>query len=288
MSQPAYRRYTLALADKPGVPALDYVSPAAVAVLRELPAAGWQESEDGGTIVFWLRTGVERESVVADGLAGLARLGRLASAPEARDWETAWQAFHQPVAVGDVYVRPPWHPSRPGCLDVVIDAGMAFGMGSHATTRACLQALCALPRGSLLDIGTGTGVLALAALRLGFAPVYAIDSDDVALTAAERNAAANGLAPILMPGDIRDPLLVLPQTNVVVANLALDPLLVLAERYEPNASAAGERPWRPTHLLLAGLLESQVEQTVAAYVLFTLRERVVVDDWALVHLAISS
>lgn len=283
MSDAAYLRYTLHTRPAAGwrTPgAIDY--PPAVAALLDLPVPGWQEA--GDTLVFWLHVGSERNAYVATCLAALRRFGALDVVVEENDWQQAWRRFHEPVAVGELYIRPPWVPSRPGCLDVVIDVGMAFGTGTHASTRSCLQALCTLPRGSLLDLGTGSGVLALAALRLGHEPVYAVDCDEVAIAAAESNAVLNGLAPTYLLGDITDPRFALPQTNAVVANIALGPILALAQRYSCAETADAHRPWRPQHLVLAGLLAEQVDDVVLALPGYTLRERFALDEWALLHL----
>ena len=183
------------------------------------------------------------------------------------------------------------------------DVGYAGMKDRHATTRQCLEALAELPRGSLLDVGTGSGVLALAALRLGHGPVYALDVDEQAVVEAEHNAERNGLEPTFIVGDVCDPALPLPDTNAVVANLDLGGILGLGERTAAEAAAvteagavaevgaaaeAGEgwavRPWRPQHVLLAGLLHDQADEAVAAFPAFREHERRLLDEWTLVHL----
>jgi ribosomal protein L11 methyltransferase len=109
------------------------------------------------------------------------------------DWETRWQRFHRPVTVGRLWVGPPWERPPHGLLAVVIDPGRAFGTGSHATTRLCLEAMQDFSGGSFVDVGCGSGVLAIAAVRLGFRPVTAVDSDPLAVESTRRNAAANGV-----------------------------------------------------------------------------------------------
>ena len=314
MADTAFTRYELRRSGAGGE--LDYL--AAIDTLRELRVPGWQEDEDGRELVFWVPEGASEpegaspessseperasEPVVA-ALAHLATLGTLTSTPEEADWEVRWRRFHQPVTVGELYIRPPWRPSRPGTLDLVIDVGMVFGTGGHATTRQCLEALAELPRGSLLDVGTGSGVLALAALRLGHGPVYALDVDERAVVEAEHNAERNGLEPTFIVGDVCDPALPLPDTNAVVANLDLGGILGLGERTAAEAAAvteagavaevgaaaeAGEgwavRPWRPQHVLLAGLLHDQADEAVAAFPAFREAERRHLDEWTLVHL----
>ena len=109
------------------------------------------------------------------------------------DWAERWKRFHAPVLIaGSLYVRPPWEEPavRPGVTEVVIDPGRAFGTGAHATTRLSLELMLDLdPAGSFADLGCGSGVLAIAASKLGFDPVIAFDSDRLAVEATVQNAA---------------------------------------------------------------------------------------------------
>ena len=111
------------------------------------------------------------------------------------DWEERWKRFHVPILVGGrLYVRPPWEQPavRPGVAEIVIDPGRAFGTGSHPTTRLCLELMLELePKGSFADLGCGSGVLAIAAAKLGFEPVAAFDSDAAAIEATLANARDN-------------------------------------------------------------------------------------------------
>jgi ribosomal protein L11 methyltransferase len=135
-------------------------------------------------------------------------------------WEDRWRAFHRPVRVGPLWVGPPWEAPDPDALAVVVDPGRAFGTGGHATTRLCLQLMLELPRGSLLDVGCGSGVLSIAARRLGFEPVAAVDLDPQAVEATIRNAEANDVAVDVRVADaLSDPL---PSADVAVVNVALD------------------------------------------------------------------
>ena len=147
--------------------------------------------------------------------------------------------------IGRLYVRPPWYPARDDLLDIAVEAGLAFGTGGHASTRQCLELIQTISPGSLLDLGSGSGVVSFAALRLGFAPVTGIDIDPVAVHAAAGNAAMNDLAPTFLVGDATDPAYPLPAAEVVVANIALRPILRLAERWRPGGPAAAARPARP-------------------------------------------
>jgi ribosomal protein L11 methyltransferase len=112
----------------------------------------------------------------------------------AEGWEDGWRAFHHGVRVGRLWVGPPWEEPPGDVLPVVIDPGRAFGTGAHATTRLCLELLQEVEPTSLLDVGCGSGVLSVAAAKLGFAPVTAVDLDEVALETTRANAAANGVA----------------------------------------------------------------------------------------------
>jgi ribosomal protein L11 methyltransferase len=237
----------------------------AVAALLDLGPGGWQEEavESGRMqrLTFWLPADPPGPDSAA-ALKRLRELGEMRCEAEVGDWAEAWKRFHTPVAIAGLTVRAPWHEATAGSLDVVIDVGMAFGTGSHATTRGCLAALAGLERGSLLDLGTGSGVLALAALRLGFAPVWACDNDPEAVGAARANARRNDLRPRLFLADCTDPAVELPDTDVVVANLLLEPILVLGERYSALVAGGGARP---STIVLSGLLADQAAAAQAAF-----------------------
>jgi ribosomal protein L11 methyltransferase len=109
-------------------------------------------------------------------------------------WEDAWRGFHHGVQIGRLWVGPPWEEPPADAFAVVIDPGRAFGTGAHATTRLCLELLQNVEPTSLLDVGCGSGVLSVAAAKLGFASVTAVDIDAVALEVTRANAAANGVA----------------------------------------------------------------------------------------------
>jgi ribosomal protein L11 methyltransferase len=260
---------------------LDYAHPEAVALVASLEPTGWQEEDDGDTLVFWLQ-GEAEDAEAADVLGRLAELGTLEAAPEREGWEDAWRRFHRPQVVGRLYVRPPWYPPREDLLDVVIDAGQAFGTGGHATTRQCLEEIQGMSPESFLDLGCGSGVVSLAALRLGFGPVWGMDVDPAAVRAAEENAARNGLEPTFSAGDVTDPACDLPAAATVVANIALGPILRLAPRLATGAGARHVQA--PDHLLLAGLLEEQASEAAAAFPAYREVRRRGDGEWALVHL----
>ena len=112
----------------------------------------------------------------------------------AEGWEDSWRSFHQGARVGRLWVGPPWQEPPADALPVVIDPGRAFGTGAHPTTRLCLELLQEAEPTSLLDVGCGSGVLSVAAARLGFAPVGAYDLDAVSLATTAVNARENGVS----------------------------------------------------------------------------------------------
>ena len=134
-------------------------------------------------------------------------------------WEREWMRFHRPVEVGSLWVGPPWEKPTPGLLPVVIDPGLAFGTGAHPTTRLCLELIEPLERSSVLDVGCGSGVLAIGASRLGFEPVIAIDVDEAAVEETKRNAEVNGVA--VVAGLLDAGSEALPEARIVVANIDL-------------------------------------------------------------------
>ena len=132
----------------------------------------------------------------------------------AEGWEDSWRMFHHGVRIGRCWVGPPWEEPPADALAVVIDPGRAFGTGAHATTRLCLELLQEVEPTSLLDVGCGSGVLSVAAAKLGFAPVNAVDIDTVALETTHINADANGVA-VEVETELRP-------ASLGVMNIALD------------------------------------------------------------------
>jgi ribosomal protein L11 methyltransferase len=215
----------------------------------------------------------------------------------ADDWGERWKRFHHPVLIEApaggtaLHVRPPWEaPSdREDAEEIVIDPGQAFGTGAHATTRLCLELLLELTAledrpGPLLDVGTGSGVLAIAAARLGFAPVLGLDHERESVAATRDNAKVNGVAIEVRCFDLRTQ--ALPWLKdadgsagslVVMANLLLPLLLDLA-----HGMARA-----PAHLLAGGLLREQVDEVVRAFgerLGMCERERREHGEWAVVWL----
>jgi ribosomal protein L11 methyltransferase len=144
------------------------------------------------------------------------------------DWADRWRAFHRPARVGPLWIGPPWETPPADALAVVIDPGRAFGTGAHPTTRLCLELVLELPRGPLRDLGCGSGVLAIAAARLGHSPVVALDVDPAAVEATAANASRNGVAVESRRTDVLDD--PLPETVVAVANIERGVVEQLATR----------------------------------------------------------
>jgi ribosomal protein L11 methyltransferase len=154
--------------------------------------------------------------------------GDVSSETVAPGWEDGWRRFHRPVRVGPLWIGPPWEQPPEDAVAVVIDPGRAFGTGAHTTTRLSLELVLGCPRGSLADLGCGSGVLAIAAAKLGFGPVVALDRDPVAVEVAGENARANAVEVELAAGDaLAD---ALPAADVTVANIELRAVELLAPR----------------------------------------------------------
>lgn len=193
------------------------------AVMIDLFPAGFEEREEGSSLELAAYT--ER----VDAAELLEPLGPVLELEVVAGWEDEWRRFHRPVRVGPLWIGPSWEAPDAGAASVVVDPGRAFGTGSHATTRLCLELLLALEPAGIVDVGCGSGVIAVAAGKLGFAPVIALDDDAAAVEAARRNAAANGVAVDVRRADaLVDPL---PDVEVAVANIARAPVERVAERF---------------------------------------------------------
>jgi ribosomal protein L11 methyltransferase len=175
------------------------------------------------------------------------------------DWADRWQDFHKPLLVGGrLWLRPSWERPRDGALDLVVDPGRAFGTGAHPTTRLCLELLLELEAageagGPLIDLGTGSGVLAIAAAKLGWGPVAGYDHEPASIEAATANAEINGVAVESEQLNLREGLPQLAPT--VVANMTA-PVLKDVARQLSSA---------PTALICSGLLPSELDEVATAF-----------------------
>ena len=174
-----------------------------------------------------------------------------------QDWVRATQAQFAPLHIHDrLWIVPSWcEPPNPSAINVTLDPGLAFGTGSHPTTRLCLEWLAReLTRGaSVLDYGCGSGILAIAAARLGAGRVAGVDVDPQAVDAARANAAANRVAATFtLPGALAG------MFDVVVANILANPLVSIAADLAARVRDGG-------HIVLSGILETQAEAVMTAY-----------------------
>jgi ribosomal protein L11 methyltransferase len=240
-----------------------------LADLLELAPSGVEERElDGGAVVEYAVYGAPGELPELPDLRAAAgdALVDVVTEELPDDWHERWKAFHRPVVIASpgagrpaLRVRPPWEPAAPGdcVLDLVVDPGQAFGTGAHHTTRLCLELLLELePGGGCLDLGCGSGVLAIAAARLGWDPVLGLDHEQESVRATESNAASNDVRVAARPFDLLfdgPP----PCAPTVLANL-LRPLLlhVAAHGFEGGAT--------PEVLIASGLLAEEADEVACA------------------------
>ncbi len=217
---------------------------------------GWRRSR----VAALVAEGADAQALVA---AACARAGieppphRTDRVAE-QDWVRASRDQFAPIRISPrLWIVPSWHePPDPGAINLLLDPGLAFGTGSHPTTRLCLAWLESAIRGgeSVLDYGCGSGILAIAAMKLGAARADGVDIDDQALVAARANAIHNQVQVFFhsAAGAIRQP------AQIVVANILAHPLIVLA----PLIARLTARNGR---LALAGLLAEQADEVCAAY-----------------------
>ncbi|WPB75434.1 50S ribosomal protein L11 methyltransferase [Archangium violaceum] len=178
-----------------------------------------------------------------------------------QDWSNAWKAHIKSVQVGRLWVGPPWEAQNAPAdkVRLVIEPKMAFGTGDHPTTSLCLGAvddyMSTHPGASVLDVGTGTGVLAIAAKKLGAGRVVGTDNDPVSVELARENAVDNGTPDVELSG--KELTAVEGSFDLVVANILANTLIELAPLIAPKVK---------DRLLMAGVLAHQKEEVEAAYV----------------------
>jgi ribosomal protein L11 methyltransferase len=229
-----------------------------LAELLELAPSGVEEVSVDERMVEYAVYGAPGELPTLPDLraAAGAALVEISTQEIADDWSERWRAFHQPLVLdGRLTVRPPWEPPRATPLDVVIDPGQAFGTGAHATTRLCLELMlgAARPSGAFVDLGCGSGVLAIVAAKLGWAPVIALDYDPASVAATIQNANANRVEIDVRRFDLRREQL--PQSSLVAANVLAPPLV---------GWAASMREC-PDRLILSGILTAEADRVLAAF-----------------------
>jgi ribosomal protein L11 methyltransferase len=232
-----------------------------LAELLELAPGGVEEDSGDGWVEYAIYgpPGEVPELPDLEAAAGEG-LVEISSTEIPDDWADRWRDFHRPVVIGErLVVRPSWEEEvevNP-LVDIVIDPAQAFGTGAHATTALCLELLLALAdsaeaSGPLADLGTGSGVLAIAAAKLGWGPVTACDSEEAAISAARENSRANGVELALMRLNLREQ--APPAAPAMTANLTAPLLRGVAERFEP-----------PRTLVCSGLLAGEEAEVAAAF-----------------------
>lgn len=241
----------------------------------------------------WVRTFVAAADVKSETLeqikSALWHFGQMRRVGELQietrkeeDWANAWKEHYRPIRAGRrVVISPPWHdfaPDRPDDVLVILDPGMAFGTGTHPSTRLCLTALedVIAPGHTVFDVGTGTGVLAIAAAKMGASHVDAVDIEPVAVRATIDNAERNGVADLITvaegSADVAPTLL--GQYDVVLANI-ISRILV-------DISADLRRAVKPGGaLILSGVIEGREPFVREAFEPFgfQLTKREQIDDW---------
>jgi ribosomal protein L11 methyltransferase len=237
-----------------------------LAELLELAPNGVEEVEVGTEVIEYAVYGAPGELPEVPDLKAAAGGAFVDVHTEevADDWSERWRAFHRPLVLGDrLTVRPPWEPPGATGLDVAIDPGQAFGTGAHATTALCLELMLEEPvaTGSFVDVGSGSGVLAIAAARLGYAPVLALDYDPAAVTATVQNARRNQVAVEARRLDLRSEQV--PAADLVVANVLAGPLIAWAATQESV----------PAQLILSGILTPEADRVAEAFARRGLTER---------------
>ena len=219
------------------------------------PKDGWQRSR---VTALFADESLAREAadlLKAQDFFEVCQVLAMSPVPE-QDWVRLTQSQFTPVDITpEFWIVPTWHEPPTQAKQVIrLDPGLAFGTGTHPTTRMCLRWIAAHPvAGRVLDYGCGSGILAIGAAKFGATEVVAVDIDPAAVQSTELNASANGVA--LLAGL---PDLAVGQYNVVLANILASPLKVLAPLLCSHVSPDG-------HLVLAGILERQADELIEAY-----------------------
>jgi ribosomal protein L11 methyltransferase len=196
---------------------------------------------------------------------------------EDQNWERIWMEHFKPLRFGSrLWICPSWLPiPDPGAVNILLDPGLAFGTGTHPTTALCLEWLTStnLNQAQLIDYGCGSGILAIAALKLGAASAIAIDYDPQALLATQENATRNAVAPhlqTLLPSELIE-----TKVNFLIANILADPLLELAPYFAKLVYSGG-------YLALSGITQDQAQQLTQAYSYwFTFEAPIIKENWVL-------
>ena len=224
--------------------------------MLELAPEGFEERDRGVEVELAAYTDAHGGSRIARAF-GAAREDDVKD-----DWAERWRTFHRPARAGPFWIGPSWEGAPDDGIAIVIDPGLAFGTGAHATTRLCLELLAEVAPGSLLDAGCGSGVLSIAAAKLGFSPVHALDDDPFAVQTTVENANVNSVTVSAAAADVTQA--DLPTVDVAVANIALETVALLAARLDAR------------ELVVSGYLERDTPSTPG----WTHVARRTLDGWA--------
>ncbi len=243
-------------------------------ILPELP-------EDDGTakVSFYLDGSSPEEEILRkveeglDALSASVDLGArtiTVSETEDKDWINNWKQYFKPFTVDDILIKPTWEPVPPDCgekLLIQIDPGTAFGTGQHETTQLCIRQLKKYVRSGdrILDVGTGSGILGITALKLGAESVRGTDLDENAIAAARENAEANGIGEdrfLLKQGDITDDVSVMEWAgydcyDIVTANILADVIIRLQPRIPRHLKQGGI-------FIMSGIIDTKEADVVKA------------------------
>ena len=230
----------------------------ALAALADLGTIGIEELDGDASVVRWIAFFPEGAADLDGSLAGLGTCARY-RIPEV-DWVARFRENFRGFDAGGFRIEPEWNEADRDSRTLIVDPGQAFGTGTHETTRLCLGALAVAagqrPLGSLLDLGTGSGILAIAAARLNARPVFAIDNDPDAVLSARRHAELNSASVHLVVGDLARPLSA--RFDTVIANLMAPLLLERREEILESCAPAGR-------IILSGLLRDDLPGIHAAF-----------------------
>jgi len=256
----------------------------ALAQLIELAPTGIEEVRDGDIVEYAVYGPPGEVPTLPDLQVAVGEdLVEVRTTEVADDWQERWKDFHHSMLIGGkIFLRPSWEDTEPheGATEIVLDPGQAFGTGSHPTTRLCLELLLDLePAGEFVDLGCGSGVLAIAAAKLGWKPVRGYDFDKLAVEATLANAYANNVAIEVERADLREGLPALAPT--VFANLMRPLLLDVAKQFPQDHGVEA--------IVLSGLLDEEAEEIVVAFAPlgFSEARRVSEGGWTGLRLALA-